>query len=367
MVGYRFMGRVHSHAYRAIPMTFPEVPEPVMSLICGRRENELREAARTLGWQGWTTDWRALVASEDVDVVDVSAPGELHHDASIAALEAGKHVVCEKPLGNNLAEARAMLEAAERSGRVHMTVFNYRYLPAVQLARRLVADGTLGRIYHFRAQFLQDWIADPDFPMVWRLRREQAGSGTLGDLAAHLIDMARFLVGEITSVVGDMETFIRERRSDHGTEEVTVDDAAAFLARIAGGVQGVFEVTRFARGRRCANRFEINGSGGSVAFDFERLNELEVYLADDREDVQGFRTVNVLDPAHPYAGRWWPPGHGIGYETGFVHQLADFLKAADAGEPVAPTFADGYRCQQVLEAVELSARERTWVDVTDVT
>ena len=361
MVGYRFMGRVHSHAYADIPLHFPEVPAPVRQVLAGRDAAAVGKAAAQLGWNRATADWRELVAAPDVDAVDVSSPGDTHREVAIAALEAGKHVLCEKPLANTLPQAREMLEAARRSGRVHMTVFNYRHLPAVQLAKRLLTDGTIGRVYHFRAQFLQDWIADPDFPMVWRLRRDQAGSGALGDLAAHLVDMCRFLVGEVGEVVGDAETFVRERRSELGREPVDVDDGVHFLARVAsGGALASFEATRFARGRRSAHRFEVSGEHGSVAWDFERMNELQVYLASDREDVQGFRTVNVNEP------RWWPPGHGIGYEVGFAHQLAEFLRAVAAGAPVPPTFEDGYRCQQVLAAVERSIAERAWVRVADV-
>ena len=363
IVGHRFMGRAHTHAYRDLPIHFPEVPRPVTAVMCGRDVDAVAQAASELGWERWTSDWHELVTADDVEIVDVSSPGDTHRDIALAALAAGKHVVCEKPLANTLREAREMVEASRRSNRVHMTVFNYRYLPAVQLAKRLVADGVIGRVYHFRAQFLQDWIADPDFPMVWRLRRESAGSGALGDLAAHLIDLARFLVGEIAEVVGDAETFIRERRSELGTESVTVDDASSFLARIGNGTLASFEVTRFARGRRCANRFEINGAGGSVAFDFERMNELGLYLAGDPADLQGFRTINVNDSAHPYGGRWWPPGHGIGYEAGFVNQLAEFMTAVGGGQSAIPTFEDGYRCQQVLSAVETSIRERAWVQV----
>jgi len=379
LVGYKFMGKAHSHAYRDIPMFFPDCPRPVVKAICGRDAQAVAEAAPVLGAERSLTDWRELMGAEDVDLVDIAAPGDAHHEIAIAAAEAGKHVLCEKPLANSLAEARAMLAAVERAKVQHMVIFNYRYVPAVQLARRLISDGRLGRVYHMRAQFLQDWIVDPGFPLVWRLRKEVAGSGSLGDLGAHLIDMARFLVGEFTDVVAATETFIKERplptesgglsasgNPSTGRGEVTVDDASIFLAHLEGGVLGTFEATRFAPGHRCTNAFEVNGSKGSVRFDFERMNELQVYFTEDGADTQGFRLINVNDSAHPYAGRWWPAGHGTGYDVTFVHQIVDFLEAIDSGNTAAPTFVDGVRCQEVLEAVSLSAANRTWVTVADV-
>jgi predicted dehydrogenase len=373
MVGYKFMGRAHSHAYRDIPMFFPDAPKPVLQVIAGRDEAAVAQAGEQLGAARATSDWRELIGSSDVDIVDVVTPGSSHHDIAIAAAQAGKHVLCEKPLANTLEEARDMLAAVTDAGVKHMVIFNYRYAPAVQLARRLIADGRIGRIYHFRAQFLQDWILDPEFPLVWRLRKDEAGSGALGDLGAHLIDMARFLVGDFHEVAGMTETFIKERplpeasgglsaRGGAGERgQVTVDDACLFLARLGDGVLGSFEATRFAPGHRCTNAFEINGSKGSVRFDFERMNELQVYFTDDGPDVQGFRTINVNDAAHPYAGRWWPAGHGIGYDVTFVHQIVDFMESIAADREASPNFADGVRVQEVLEAVERSAAEKAWV------
>jgi predicted dehydrogenase len=379
MVGYKFMGRAHSHAYRDIPMFFPDAPRPILQALCGREAGPLVTAAQVFGVPMSTTDWRELVEADDIEVVDIAAPGDTHHDIAISAAEAGKHILCEKPLANNLAEAREMLAAVEAAGVYHMVIFNYRYLPAVQLARRIIADGRLGRIYHVRATFLQDWIVDPEFPLVWRLRKEAAGSGSLGDLGAHLVDMARFLVGEFVDVSSATQTFVRDRPlpdeegglSAFGSRSgergvVTVDDAVVFLAHLEGGVLGTFEATRLAPGHRATNAFEINGSKGSVRFDFERMNELEVYLTDDPDDLQGFRRINVNDAAHPYAGRWWPPGHGIGYDVTFIHQIADFLTAIEAGNPTTPSFVDGVRCQEVLEAVERSAADRAWVKIDDV-
>ncbi|MHB8507361.1 MAG: Gfo/Idh/MocA family protein [Candidatus Dormibacteria bacterium] len=369
LVGYGFMGRAHRHAYADLPLVFPDGPTPVVSMLAGRDAEGVRKAAVEFGVDVWTSDWHQLVESPEVDVVDICVAGDGHHEIAVAAARAGKHVLCEKPLANNLVDAREMLEAAEHAGVKHGTIFNYRYLPAVVLASRLIADGRIGRVRHIRGRFLQDWIVDPTFPLVWRLRKECAGSGALGDLGAHVVDMARFLVGEFHEVAAVSETFVRERPIMPGNGgakgPVTVDDATLFIARLANSVLGTFEVTRMAPGHRCSHGFEINGSRGSLRFDFERLNELRVYLADDAEDVQGFRVINVNDPGHPYAGRWWPPGHGIGYEATFIHQLADFLHAVAADRPVSPSFADGVRCQEVLDAVEASAQVHAWVAIND--
>ena len=297
-----------------------------------------------------------------MDLVDVVTPGYAHRGIVLAALEAGKHVLCEKPLANTLEEAREMAVAAKEAGTVNMVCFNYRRAPAVQLARKLIEEGRLGEIRHWRAAYLQDFVVDPAFPLIWRFRKELAGSGALGDIGAHIIDLAHFLVGPIAEVTGMTETFVKERPLEEGagTGGVTVDDAAAFLARFEGGAIGTFEASRFAAGRRNKNAFEINGSRGSVAFDLERMNELEVYFTDDPDDVQGFRTVSVTQPDHPYAGAWWPPGHILGYEHTFVHTIKDLLGGIRTGKSPAPTFEDGYRCQAVLDAVERSAASGEW-------
>jgi len=374
LVGYKFMGRAHSNAYRQVARFFDVDPGPRMTAICGRDEAGVREAANSLGWESYETDYRSLIARDDVGLVDVVTPGNTHREIVLAALDAGKHVICEKPLANTLSEAREMVAAARDAGTVNVVCFNYRRAPAVQLAKKLVDEGRLGEIRHWRATYLQDFIMDPSFPLIWRLRKEVSGSGALGDIGAHIIDLAQFLVGSISEVAGMTETFIKERPLEEasaggglsasgGTEtgEVTVDDAAAFLARFEGGAIGTFEATRFAAGRRNQNSFEINGSKGSVAFDLERMNELEVFFTDDEADVQGFRTVNVTEPDHPYAGAWWPPGHILGYEHTFVHTMKDLMDGMASGESPAPTFEDGYRCQAVLDAVETSAGSREWI------
>jgi predicted dehydrogenase len=373
LVGYKFMGRAHSNAYRQLPRFFDVDPTPRMAAICGRDEAGVREAADSLGWPSYETDYRRLIERDDVGLVDVVTPGNTHREIVLAALEAGKHVICEKPLANTLAEAGEMLAAAREAGTINAVCFNYRRAPAVQLAKKLIDEGRLGTVRHWRATYLQDFIMDPGFPLIWRLRKELAGSGALGDIGAHIVDLSQFLLGGISEVVGMMETFIKERPLEEAsaggglqasggaeTGEVTVDDAAAFLARFESGAIGTFEATRFAAGRRNKNAFEINGSKGSVAFDLERMNELEVFFVDDDADVQGFRTVNVTEPDHPFAGAWWPPGHIIGYEHTFVHTMKDLMDGIRAGESPAPTFEDAYRVQAVLDAVERSAAGGGW-------
>jgi predicted dehydrogenase len=379
MVGYKFMGKAHSNAYRALPMFFPNSIKPEMTAICGRDPEGLEQARAQFGWESSETDWKELVKRDDIDLIDINAPSDAHKAIALAAAAAGKHLFCEKPLALTLEDSREMLEAAEKAGVKHMVGFNYRFAPAIQLAKKLVSDGRIGEIYHFRAVFLQDWIIDPSFPLVWRLQKEIAGSGSHGDLGAHLIDMARFLVGEFNEVIGMNETFIKERpiasamtglsakgSGDGPRGQVTVDDATLFMTRFANGALGSFEATRFAAGHRCTNAFEINGSKGSIKFDFERMNELQVYFADDAEDVQGFRRVLATDPAHAYMDAWWPAGHTIGYEHTFTHEVHELMQAfAEDRQPV-PNFVDGVKCQEVLEAVDRSIAERRWVAISEL-
>ncbi len=378
IVGYKFMGRAHSHAYRDVAHFMNLDAEPVMVALCGRDEVAVREAAARNGWQGYETDWRKLVARPDIDLVDIGTPNNLHAEIAIAAAAHGKHILCEKPLALDLEQARRMQAAAAKAGVVAMICHNYRFAPAVQFTRQLIAQGKLGRIYHIRAQYLQDWIMDPEFPLVWRLQKDVAGSGTHGDLSAHIIDLARFLVGEFESVTGLLHTFVEERPLDTSGEgawgaqgqsgqkrgKVTVDDAAMFLARLEGGVLGVFEASRFAGGNRNGNRFEINGSKGSVRWDLENMNNLQVYLADDPAGLQGFRTINCTEGGvHPYAENWWPPAHIIGYEHTFVHLVGELMNGIAAGRSPHPNFEDGVRNQAVLEAVSQSSSSGQWVKV----
>jgi predicted dehydrogenase len=377
LVGQKFMGKAHSNAYMTVAKFFDIEPQPVMKAICGRNEAELAEFAERFGWASYETDWKKLVARKDIDVVDVSAPSNVHRDIAVAAAEAGKHVFCEKPLAFNVREAREMLAAARKAGVVHMVNFNYRCCPALSLAQRMIKSGEIGEVRHFRATYLQDWLVDPAFPMNWRLRKELAGSGAHGDLNAHLIDLGRFLVGEIREVVGLMKTFITERpgeggssglsaQAGSGTEKVTVDDATLFLARFAGGAIGTFEATRMAPGRKNFNRIEINGSRGSLVFNFEDMNVLEYYDGSDPAGQQGFRKILATESVHPFFAAWWPPGHIIGYEHTFVHSVYELMTAI-AGKPtIMPDFRDGAQCVAVLEAVEQSAGNGQWVEVENI-
>lgn len=372
LIGYRFMGKAHSNAYRQAGRFFDLPCEIGLRTICGRDPIALEQARQTLGWERAEIDWRKVIADPEIDIIDVSTPGDSHAEIAIAAAEAGKIVFCEKPIGNTLPEAKAMLEAVERARVPHGVFHNYRKAPAVALAQQLIADGKLGDIHHFRAVYLQDWIADPSFPLVWRLQKEKSGSGTLGDIGSHIIDLGRFVVGEIAEVVGMTHTFIKQRPlagaiddrlgAAASTEmgEVTVDDAAAFLARFECGALGSFEATRFAVGRKNHNRFEVNGSKGSLVFDLEKMNELQLYLTSDEPGTQGFRLIQATEGNHPYAGHYWPVGHIIGYEHTFVNWVADAIFALDKGELPTPNFVDGYRNQVVLDAIEKSAASRTW-------
>jgi predicted dehydrogenase len=362
MVGYGFMGRAHSQAWRTVGHMFELPLMPRLAAICGRNEHAVRAVAEQQGWPAWETDWRRLIERDDVDLVDVSTPGASHAEIAIAALEAGKHVLCEKPLANSVEEGEAMVAAAEQAAErgVHAMVgLNYRRVPAMAVARQLVADGRLGEIRHVRGTYLQDWLVDPDFPLVWRLQADEAGSGALGDLGVHLVDLLQFVTGDtLATVVGQAPTFIEERRAPDGEPgEVTVDDAALFQGRFTGGAVASLEVSRFATGRKNALRLELNGSLGSLSFDLERLNELELYEAGDNA---GFRRVVVTEPTDPYMAAWWPPGHVIGWEHTFVHEMRDFVEGIAAGHPVAPTFADALQVQRVLEAVSRSHESGAW-------
>jgi predicted dehydrogenase len=374
------MGAAHSQAWRTAPHFFDLPLRPELTALAGRDAARLREAAQRLGWASTETDWRRLVERDDVDLVDVCTPGDTHAEIAIAALDAGKHVLCEKPLANTVAEAEAMAAAAARAaarGVRSMVGFTYRRVPAIALARQLVAEGRLGTIRHVRAQYLQDWIADPAAPMSWRLEKDKAGSGALGDIGAHIVDLTQHITGQrLTGVSALLETFVRERPlpaasgsltgvGGEGTGTVTVDDAAVFLARFDGGALGSFEATRFALGRKNAIRIEVNGSAGSLAFDFEDMNVLHFYDGADPAATAGFRRIVVTEPDHPYVGAWWPAGHGLGYEHGFTHQVVDLVAAIAKGDDPAPSFADGLQVQRVLDAVERSAAaSSTWTEIT---
>lgn len=374
LVGYKFMGRAHSNAYRQVARYFDVDPVPVMAAICGRDQAATSAAAAQLGWNSVETDFHDLVKRDDIGLVDVSTPGYTHKDVVLAALDAGKHVLCEKPLANSLEEAEEMLLAARRAGTINMVNFNYRRVPAVQFAKRLIDEGRLGEIRHWRAVYLQDWLVDESVPLAWRLKKEFAGSGALGDIGAHILDLSQFLVAPVTSVTGTLDTFIKQRpveaRNTGGSGlswsagdevgDVTVDDSATFLARFENGATGTFEATRMATGRRNFNSFEINGSLGSIVFNLERLNELEIYFREDESGLQGFRTINVTESVHPFTGAWWPAGHIIGWEHTHVHVVKDLLDGIRTGVNPAPSFEDGFRNQAVLDAVSRSAASGQW-------
>ena len=362
------MGRAHSNAYRQVGPSLKPRLQPKMKVIVGRSEPGVKRAAEELGWEEWATDWREVVNRPDIDLVDVVTPGDSHAEIAIAAAKAGKAVLCEKPLANDLRTSKAMLAAVEKAGVPHMVCHNYRRAPAVQLAKQLIAEGKLGRLYHYRGTYLQDWILDPNLPLFWRFQKDKAGSGALGDISSHSIDLARFLVGEIDELAAAVETYIKQRPLPDDPKrkgKVTVDDASAAVVRFKNGALGTIEGSRMCAGRKNYNRFEINGSKGSVVFNLERMNELEVYFTDDARNAQGFRDVMVTEPGvHPYIHGWWPPGHIIGYEHTFTHAIYDFLEAIASGKKVKPDFEDGVRNQAVLEAWERAARSKRWVKVS---
>lgn len=369
MIGYAFMGRAHSQAWRVAPRFFDLPLRPQMSVLVGRSRERAEEAARHLGWAEVVTDWRSVLERDDVDLVDICTPGDTHEEIAVAALEAGKHVLVEKPMANTLGEAERMVAAADRAaaqGVRAMVGFTYRRVPAVSLAQRMVADGRIGEVRQVRCQYLQDWLADEDAPLSWRTDKERAGSGALGDIGAHIVDLTHFITGQqVAAVSGMLDTVVAERPQAEsfsglsgvaGTERgpVTVDDVALFTGRLESGAPCVFEATRMAWGRKNAMRIEVNGSRGSLAFDFEDMNVLQHYDADRPSGEHGFTRILVTEPEHPYVSAWWPPGHGLGYEHGFVHQAVDLVRALAAGEQPTPSFADGLAVQRVLDAVERS-------------
>jgi len=370
IVGYKFMGKAHSNGWLQAARFFKPEFTPVLQVACGRSEGPLRDFADQWGWKHIETDWRKVVERDDVDVVDISLPQNLHHDVAVAASRAGKHVFCEKPMALSVAEAENMLRVAEKAGVKHYLNHNYRRCPAVRLARQLIDSGAIGRVFHWRGAYQQDWIVDPDFPLTWHLRKEISGSGPHGDLNSHSVDLAHYLVGDIRTVACLTAQFIPERPlpgqgaatfsagaspSDARKGQVTVEDSSLMTVEFANGAVGSFEATRFAPGRKNHLTFEIYGSEGSLAFDLERMNELQFYSRNDPEHLRGFRTILATEGCHPYIAHWWPPGHIIGYEHGFVHAVADFIAAIEGDTPIEPNFADGLKCMKVLEAGVRSA------------
>lgn len=387
LVGYNFMGRAHSNAYRQVPFYFPEVKaKPVMKVLCGRTREKLEAFARQFQWEETETKYERLLARDDIDMVDITTPNNQHVEMIIAAAKAGKHVFCEKPLATNLADAKKALKAVREAGVLHMLCHNYRRAPACLLAKKMIENGDLGEIYHWRALYLQDWLLSPEVPMMWRVQKKIAGSGSLGDLMAHSIDMALWLVGGIDEVACTMKTFIKKRPKMESFDTglggkaaegapmgtVDVDDGVITLAKFANGALGTFEATRFAAGRKNYNWFEVNGSKGSVVFNLETMNELLYYNAGDPADRQGFRVIQTTADchpmmAHPMGGpRYWPVAHIIGYEHTFINTVAELMNCLAEGEMPWPNFEDGCRTQAVLEACTMANASKKWEKVPKV-
>ena len=371
MLGYDFMGKAHTNAFKKIPyMMYPPPAVPRLVAICGRTEEAVAEAARRYGYEGYYTDWRKMLENDAVQLFDDGAPNNVHAEPSIMAAQAGKHVLCEKPLARNAEEAKKMLEAVQKAGVKHMTAFNYRFVPAVRQIRELIDSGKLGQIYHFRAVYLQEWIM-PHYneKRIWRLNKEVAGSGALGDLGAHIIDLAHYLVGGIKSVSAFTKTFIDERPlpDGSGTGKVDVDDAFVAAIEFENGAIGTLESTRFAGGRKNYNCFEINAEKGSIRFNLERMNELEVFWVDEQpKETRGFHDVLITEGHHPWWDYWWPQGHIIGWEHTFVHEITHLLDCIVNDKEVGPhgaTFEDGYRAAVICDALLESAASKKQVDI----
>jgi predicted dehydrogenase len=371
MIGYKFMGKAHSNAWKKAPYFFDVPVEPVLKVVCGRHAGPLKAFADRWGWEEIETDWKKVIDREDIDIVDIGVPTHLHHDIALAAAKAGKHIFCEKPMAVSYDQAKEMFEAARENGITHYLNHNYRRCPAVRLAKQLIDDGKIGRIFHWRGAYLQSWIVDPQFPLTWHLQKETAGSGPHYDLNSHSVDLARYLVGEIKSVACMTTQFIPERplpdeeaagtfkgaTTGEGMGKVTVEDAAFMLVEFENGALGSFEATRFAPGRKNYNYFEIYGSQGSLIFDLERMNELKFFSNEDPENAQGFRTIIATEACHDYMENWWPPGHIIGYEHEFVHAVVDFLAAVENDATIEPNFYDGMKEMQILDAGLKSAED----------
>jgi predicted dehydrogenase len=370
MLGYAFMGKAHTNALKKLPyMMYPPVAIPRLVGICGRTKDATETAAKRFGYQHAYTDWKEMLKNPDVQVFDNGGPNDAHAEPSIAAAQAGKHVFCEKPLARTALEARMMLDAVQKAGVKHMVAFNYRFVPAIVQAKQLIASGALGRIFHFRAVYLQEWIIDPNFPKIWRLDKKVAGSGALGDLGAHIIDLGRFLVGEPKSVMGMTRTFVEERPmpDGRGRGKVDVDDAFVALLDFENGALGTVEASRFCQGRRNYNSIEINGENGTITFNLERFSELNVYWANEEpKETRGFHNVLIGEGYHPYMSNWWPSGHVIGWEHTFVHEFNHFFDCIVNNKPVAPwgaDFVDGYRNAVICDAVVESAQTKRIADI----
>jgi len=369
IVGYGFMGRTHSNAFLQAPRFFDLAYQPVLKAVCARNADRVKGFAENWGYQSIETDWRALIARSDIDLIDIASPNDTHAEIAVAAAKAGKMVLCEKPLGRTAIEARSMVDAVEAANVPNMVWYNYRRVPAVVLLKRFIEERRFGRIFHYRSNFLQDWTISKDLPQggegLWRLDSAISGSGVTGDLLAHNIDMALWLNGPITEVTSMTETFIKERKHSltGETQPVTIDDASAFLCRFANGSMAIFEATRYARGHKAHFALEINGENASATWDLHDLHRLEYFDYHDEGQTRGWRSIHITDGDHPYMKHWWVPGLQIGYEHTFIHQVADFFMALGAGHAAAPTFRDGLATEQVTDAVLKSAKTKQWETV----
>lgn len=367
LIGTRFMGKAHSNAWMRVSYFFDTPVIPVLHTACSRDEVQRRQFVDQYQWQQGESSWEKVVESADIDLVDICTPNDLHMPVAVAAAKAGKHILCEKPIARNAEEAEQMYDAVQKAGVMHMMIFNYRFVPAIALAKQLIDEGRIGRVRHFNAVYYQDWLTDPDFPITWRHDAKASGSGAHGDMNAHIVDLGRYLVGEFQSVSGMQKTFIEERplSSGKGKGKVTTDDATSFLATFENGALGSFQATRLAPGRKNFLRLEIFGSKGSLGFNLERMNELEYFAGGDQISSQGYKNILVTDASQPYIKAWWPPGHIIGWEHTFVHQVKELLDGIGSRKNVLPDFYDGLRCQQVLDAVVASTTTNSWTEIPE--
>lgn len=367
LVGTQFMGKAHSNAWMKVPFFFDTPLVPVLHTACSRSASQRARFVEQYHWKKGEASWERIIESKEIDLVDICTPNHLHMPIALAAAKAGKHILCEKPMARNAAEAEEMYRVASSAGVVHMMIFNYRFVPALALAKEFIDRDKIGEVRHFNAVYYQDWLTDPAFPITWRHDASASGSGAHGDMNAHIVDLARFLVGEFNAVSGIQKTFITERplASGDGTGEVTTDDATSFLATFSNGALGSFLATRVAPGRKNFLRLEVFGSKGSLGFNLERMNELEYYASGDDASAQGFRNILVTDASHPYLKAWWPPGHIIGWEHTFVHQVSELLNGIGNRKKVSPDFYDGLRCQQVLDAVVNSTATKAWTSIPE--
>lgn len=367
LIGTQFMGKAHSNAYAKVAKFFDLPSEPVMHSACGLVLDQVKDLSNKFGWKNAETDYKKLLASDEIQLIDICTSNDFHMPIAVEAAKAGKHILCEKPMARNAEEAIRMYDAAYTANVVNMMIFNYRFVPAISLAKKLIEQGKLGEIRHFNAVYYQDWLVDPSFPIVWRHSKEKSGSGAHGDMNAHIVDLARYLIGEFEAVNGEQRVFIKERPVQGTSKkgEVNADDTTSFMARFQNGAIGTFCATRMATGRKNFMRFELFGSNGAIAFNLERINELEYFDDTIENDTKGFSTILATEPSHPYMTSWWPPGHVIGWEHTFVHQISHLITNIAHSKEATPSFFDGVKCQLVLDAVTRSAEKEKWITIKE--